>query len=97
LALLAFVLMPIGMGPAAAAATHARVASMALHCGEHPAKPDGKTTHNMDCAAACSMTIAEAATIDAPIALPAIPATTGVRKDVEGLTPEADTPPPKHA
>lgn len=97
LALFAFVLMPLGMSPAATAPAHHATTNMTGHCGEHSGQQPHKVTHCTDCAAACSVMVSEPATLPAPIAL--VPADVGPLRpwSVDGLHPEAEIPPPRLA
>ena len=98
LALLAFVLMPMGMSSApAAGSSHAMQMAGMSGCDEHPAPPQDEARHGMDCAAACSMMVPQVTALDDPVALHPLPADWPAIAAVLGLHPEAATPPPRRA
>ena len=99
LALVAFVLMPIGMSPVAAATMHQPAATAAAaieHCAKHNGQSQHSSTHRGDCAGCVAVaavappTVAhEQASTIAPYRAPA---------DLRlGLILEIATPPPKRA
>ena len=96
--LIAVLLMPLGMAPAAATATHehADMASMPMgHCDEKA------PSHHMkggiaDCAMACSAALPAAELVRDEPPLPACsPAPRVAEQALHGLHPETATPPPK--
>ena len=97
LALFAFVLMPLGMGPVAAAPTQQAVSSMANHCRENSGQQPRKATPCTDCAAACSVTVGEPAMLGAPIVLVPMRTDRPRPRTADGLHPEAAIPPPRLA
>ena len=101
LALIALVLMPIGMGaaPALAAPDHHTMMTTAGagHCDEQQDPDQAPAQHQMDCTAACAAIAAPAAPVVAPTFKPTAPRTIGVAAPFTGIEPEIATPPPKFA
>jgi hypothetical protein len=100
--LIAVLLMPLGMQPAAASAApidhHAAIAGMVMeHCPDQPNKHDrndGLAMCSMACASALpaqEMTRAETLQRDHQLAIPAM------ADALHGILPEIATPPPKFA
>jgi hypothetical protein len=97
LALIALVLMPIGMtgAPAAASAMPADHAMAAGHCegqsGDEPQAPAA----SMDCTAMCTAIPAREAAAPTPLFQRPAPRTVAVAVAFEGVEPEIATPPPR--
>ena len=95
--LLAVLLMPLGMAPAAATGGHHMMAGMpAGHCPDQ-----GPTNHESsgiaDCAMACASALpaADFASERQPLALSAAPLLAVPAERLHGLHPETATPPPR--
>ena len=102
LTLLALVLMPFGMSPAAAeaipAAAQHHAAPMAAHCPTPDAGDSGKASKQAaDCTVACAAIVAPAPTAAPPPVLTPPPPARPLAGTRRGLHPEAATPPPKRA
>src|SRR3954464_14153274 len=98
LLLAAVLLMPLGMGPAAASAHHASTQAMPLgHCPDQGSSHDSKRgvpACTMACAAA--LPAAEIARSE-PILVGSEPVRVAPAERLHGLHPETATPPPKHS
>lgn len=96
LALIALVLMPIGMAsaPAAASGMPADHAMAAGHC-EGQSRSDEAPAPNMDCTAMCAAIPAREPVAQAPLFQRAAPRTIAFAFAFEGIVPETATPPPK--
>ena len=102
LTLLALVLMPFGMSPAAAeampAAAQHHAASTAAHCPAPESEDSGKADQqSADCTVTCAALVAPAPTAAPPPALTPPPPARPLAGTRRGLHPEAATPPPKRA
>ena len=101
LALIALVLMPIGMGaaPALAAPDHHAMMTTAGsgHCDEQQDQDQAPAQKQMDCMAACTALPAPAAPALTPALKPTAPRMIDVAAPFTGIEPEIATPPPKFA
>lgn len=98
LALVALVMMPVGMGAAPAAAAKADHAMMAGedHCAPQQ-QEDGKAPPQaMDCTAACSALPPVAMPVPGRSLRPATPRALLAARTFEQKIPEIATPPPRH-
>ena len=99
LILLAVVLMPLGMGPAPAAAKHDGDSAMMMvmpteHCPD-PLQDDRKASLG-DCTMACAAALpAFGRTTAEPLMVVCAPAQPATAHLLHGLDPETATPPPK--
>ena len=96
LALIALVLMPIGMAGAPAAAStmpadHARAAG---HCDQQ-SRSDEAPAVSMDCTAMCTAIPAREPATQAPLFQRPAPRAIAFAFAFEGIVPETATPPPK--
>ena len=96
IALLAVLLMPFGMAPAAATPVQHRTTSMPMqHCPEQGSKHESKTAF-AECTMACSAALP---VIDVaqgqPLPIDRAPNHAAVVQVLHGLHPETATPPPK--
>jgi hypothetical protein len=101
LALVALVLMPLGMAGAPAIAQqmpmdHAAMAMGGGHCDEQP-EQDKAPASKMDCAAMCTALPAADAPAPAPRLKLAAPLTITIVVPFAGIEPEIATPPPRQA
>lgn len=98
LALIAVLLMPLGMTSAPAAAHHQPTAGMPMpHCPEQAPKHDTKGAF-AECTMACSAALPAAELPQEQYLLIAcVPTTSAVAQILRGLHPETATPPPKHS
>ncbi len=95
-ALLALLLMPVGMTVGAAQA-HGSPMSGGGHCDEQPADPQpGTPQAQIDCAGCTALPVAEGPGSGAG-QLPQSPTSIAVLAPIEGNGPELATPPPKRA
>lgn len=96
LALLALVLMPIGMtsAPAAASPMPASHHLMTGHCDEQPEQDEGPTS-KMDCAAMCTALPAAVSAAATSVLKPKAPRTIAVAARFDGIILEIATPPPR--
>lgn len=95
LALVALVLMPLGMGGAAAMARPAPAGhAMSGHCDEAP-EQDRAPAPDMDCTAMCTALPAADGPGPAPRMKPAVPRTLAAIARFAGIEPEIATPPPR--
>ena len=99
LALVALVLMPLGMAGAPAVAQqmpmdHAAMAMGAGHCDEQP-EQDKAPPSKMDCAAMCTALPAADAPAPAPRLRLAAPRAVAIAVPFAGIEPELATPPPR--
>lgn len=96
LALLAVLVMPFGMTPAAAANSPGHSASMPMqHCPEQGTKHESKAAF-AECTMACSAALpAIKAALDEPLSIDRAPDLASVAQVLHGLHPETATPPPK--
>jgi hypothetical protein len=99
LVLVAVLLMPLGMSPAAAGASmHHDMASMSMgHCPDQAPSPDKKSGFG-ECTMACAAALpaVEASAAELPI-VPAELQRLALTDRLHGLHPETATPPPKRA
>jgi hypothetical protein len=101
LALLAVLVMPLGMTPAAAVPAHHAIASQTMPVGHCP---DQDSSHHQmkggiaECTMACAAALpaAELARHDA-VTIMGLPAEPAIALRLHGLHPETATPPPKRA
>lgn len=98
LALIALVLMPMGMAgaPAAASAMPADHGMAAGHC-EGQSGSDEAPAANMDCTAMCTAIPARESVAQAPLFQRTAPRSIALAFAFEGIVPETATPPPKLA
>jgi hypothetical protein len=96
--LIAVLLMPFGMAPAAAAPKHAMAMGMPMgHC------PDQSPHHDMkggiaECTMACAGALPAADLADhQPLLITSKPIVFTAAQRLDGLHPETATPPPKHS
>jgi hypothetical protein len=98
LALLALVLMPVGMGAAPAAAHAPQVAAEAGHCGDaQQGAPDAPPVPAADCTVGCAAVAAPAPAQAAATLLPKETPATALIAAITGMEPDIATPPPKRA
>lgn len=103
LALLALVIMPLGMAAAPALAQpahHAMAADHAMpagHCGEEQAPGKAPAPAKMDCTAACTALPASTNPVVQPAIKPKAPRTISIAAPFSGIDPEIATPPPRFA
>ena len=98
LALIALVLMPLGMGTAPALAApgqHSMMMAGSGHCDEQQDRNSAPAQEQMDCTAACTALPASSAPVLAPALKPTAPRMTGVDTIFTGIEPEIAPPPPK--
>ena len=98
LALVALVLMPLGMGGAPAVAQPApdgRAVMAMGHCDEQQEREKAPASKKMDCAAACTAIPADAAAEPAAILKPKAPRTIALVAPFTGVVLEIATPPPR--
>jgi hypothetical protein len=96
LALVALMLMPLGM--AAPAAAHAPMASApGEHCADQSQPDETPAPKAMDCVATCTALPASNTPVPAPLAAPSPPRLIALADIFVGIVPEIATPPPKHA
>jgi len=99
LALVAIVLMPLGMtGPAMAQPTSAEHTALAMqmgHCNEQPAKEKAPGPSNMDCTAMCTALPAADSPLPAETMRPVALLTAAIAARFTGIEPEIATPPPR--
>jgi hypothetical protein len=98
LALLAVLLMPFGMVPAAAASHHAQMTSMPMqHCPEQGSKHDSKGAF-AECTMACSAAL-PALDQSRPLSVPIVceRVRPSLAQQLSDLHPEIATPPPKRS
>ena len=98
LALVALVLMPLGMTgkPASAQSMPTDHAAMTMgHCDDQPAKDNAPTPSKMDCKAMCTALPAANAPMPSPAMKPVVVRTTAVASPFAGIEPEIATPPPR--
>lgn len=98
LALIALVVMPIGMGSAPALAVpghHAMMRAGSGHCEEEQDRHEAPAQKQMDCTAACTALPAPATAALTPALEPAAARTIGVEAIFASIEPEIATPPPK--
>jgi len=97
LALVAVVLMPLGMAPAAAGPHQHHEAMPMQHCPDQGSKPTNKSGF-VECTMACSAALpAISSEQNQPLPIIAVPAVTTVATLLHGLHPETATPPPRIA
>ena len=98
LVLIAVLLMPMGMQPAAAApVVHHASAMPTQHCPDQPSKHDGKGTL-AECTMVCSSALPAAdLPRPQPLLLACSPEISGLTEILRGLHPETATPPPKRS
>ena len=97
LALVALVIMPLGMSSApalAGAVDHA--AAPAGHCDEQPVQDEAPQS-KMDCTAMCTAIPAADVPTSAPALQPKAPRTMAISAPFSGVEPEIATPPPRRA
>lgn len=100
LALVALVLMPLGMAgaPAVAQPMPADHSAMAMgHCDERPTRDEAPASSKMDCTAMCTALPASYNPMAAPGLKPAGPRTVTIAVPFAGIEPELATPPPRQA
>lgn len=98
-ALIALVLMPLGMGAAPALAApdhHEMMTAGPGHCDEQQDQ-DKAPASKMDCAAMCTALPAGNASSVTPAMKPVTPRTIALASPFTGIEPEIATPPPKQA
>ena len=97
LALIAVLLMPFGMAPAAAG-SHQHHDSMPMqHCPDQGSKPTNKSGF-VECTMACSAALpAIASEQSQPLPTNAVPTEVAAATLLHGLHPETATPPPRSA
>jgi hypothetical protein len=97
LALIALVLMPLGMAgaPAAASAMPADHAMAAGHCEGQPGDEQQAPSASMDCAAMCTAIPAREAEAPIPMFQRSNLAAVTVAVAFQGIEPELATPPPR--
>ena len=99
LALIALVIMPLGMAATPALAQpghHSMAANHAMpagHCGEEQAPAPSK----MDCTAACTALPASWTPMPEPALKPKAPRALSIAAPFSGIEPEIATPPPRFA
>lgn len=95
--LLAVLLMPLGMAPAAATSHHSMAAMMSGHCPDQAPANHVKGDGIADCAMACAAALpaADAAPESAPLSLADTPLLAVAVERLHGLHPETATPPPR--
>ena len=103
LALVALVIMPLGMtttpalaqpAPHAMAADHDMPAG---HCGEEQGGDEAPAPAKMDCTAACTALPASSTPMPEPAIKPKAPRTVSITAPFSGIEPEIATPPPRIA
>ena len=96
IALLAMLLMPLGMPSAAAASSEHHSASMPMqHCPEQGTRHDSKAA-SAECTMACSAALpAIAVAMNEPPSIDRAPDHAAIAQVFHGLHPETATPPPK--
>jgi hypothetical protein len=95
--LIAVLLMPFGMTPAAAAGHSAHMAMPMSHCPEPAPNHSGKAGF-VECTMACSAALpAGEVAQDQPLLIVCMPDRPGVARQLDGLHPETATPPPKRS
>jgi hypothetical protein len=99
LVLIALLLMPLGMQPAAASASSHATMSMPMdHCPEQAPAGHGGKAGLVECTMACSAALPAA---DLPRSQPRLIVCLPIRPEaaqrLDGLDPETATPPPKHS
>ena len=98
LVLIAVLLMPMGMQPAAAAPVVRHASAMPTqHCPDQPSKHDGKRAL-AECTMVCSSALPAAdLPRPQPLLLACSPEISGLTEILRGLHPETETPPPKRS
>ena len=98
LAIVAVLLMPFGMQPAAASPMQHHMAAIPMqHCPEQGSQQDGKSGF-VECMMVCSSALPAADLRQAtPLLLACAPEMSGGTQILHGLQPETATPPPKHS
>ena len=98
LALFAVLLLPLGMAPAAASATHHNMASMSMpHCPEQGSNHRLKAAF-AECTMACSAALPALDRCTAPpLPIAREPVRPALARHLSDLHPDIATPPPKHA
>lgn len=99
-ALMALILMPLGMGaaPALAASGHHNMTMAGpSHCDEQQDPDMAPAQKPIDCTAACTALPAPSAPVLAPALKPTAARMTGAVTIFTGIEPEIATPPPKGA
>jgi hypothetical protein len=98
LALVALLLMPLGMQPAAATTPQAHRMAMPMgHCPEQAPAPGGKSGF-VECTMACAAALPAVETPRAqPRLIICLPIRPEAAQRLDGLTPETATPPPKRS
>ena len=96
LALIALVMMPLGMtGAPALAAPVAPAGTMAGHCDQQKEQDKAPASKKMDCAAACTAIPAPETAEPAPVLRPRAPRTIALVAPFAGIVLEIATPPPR--
>jgi hypothetical protein len=99
LAVLAVLLMPLGMAPAAAAAVHPQMA-MDMPAGHCPEQAPGRDMKGgiAECTMACAGTLpATDLASNEPVPIARAPIQPTATQRLQGLHPDAATPPPKRS
>lgn len=98
LALLAVLLLPLGMAPAAATASHGHSASMPMqHCPEQSTKHESKAAF-AECTMACSAALPAIDRCEAqPLSIDRERVRPALAQHLSDLHPDIATPPPKHS
>jgi hypothetical protein len=96
LALLALVLMPIGMASAPAAAHAPMAGAPAEHCVDQSQPDELPSPQAMDCVACTAMAASEMP-VPTPLLAPSPPRLIALADVFVGIVPEIATPPPKLA
>jgi hypothetical protein len=98
LALIAILLLPIGMAAAPAAAPMPHHATMPMqHCPEQAPRPAGKAGF-AECTMACSAALpANDVRRDQPVLIACAPSEAQALQLLHGIHPETATPPPKRS
>jgi hypothetical protein len=95
LALIALVLMPLGMAPGHAMAHHAPHAAQPGHCDDRSNPDRPPAPRAVDCVAACTALPANEASCPTPRLPPEAPGPIALAERFVGIVPEIATPPPK--
>ena len=95
-ALLAVLLMPFGMQPAAAAPAQHHASMAAQHCPEQAPTHDLKGGFS-DCTMACSAALPAADLQQVHPSIASVPTEAVVARILHGLIPDTATPPPKRS
>ena len=96
LALVALLLMPLGMASAPANAAPAAQSVAAGHCDDHAPAPDAPIKKPMHCTACAALPAADAPEPSARV-LPSAPRWLALSAPINGVEPDIATPPPKRS